>query len=208
MADHDAPLPIPNEPATEPQTEPRTELQDVASLLLALNREIARLTAPQTDAGTDRGRAAAQRAQQARDRAAEIAERLARDQHRLREDDPGRMDMVSPLRLTSENLPGGLLVRVAGEVDLTNAARLEAYLDQARRRQGEPLVLDLSGLTFLDHRGLNVLLRAHVHAERHGGGLHLAALRAMPARLLEVAGAWRHLRWYPSVEDALTALTS
>ncbi|MFD0476479.1 STAS domain-containing protein [Nonomuraea thailandensis] len=66
-------------------------------------------------------------------------------------------------------------------------------------------MLDLSELTFLGGGALRVLPRAHAVAEQHGTGLYLAAVRAAPARLLELTGAWRHLRWYPSVEHALAA---
>ncbi|MFC4016177.1 STAS domain-containing protein [Nonomuraea purpurea] len=64
----------------------------------------------------------------------------------------------------------------------------------------------MSELTFLDSHGLSALVRAHAVAERHGGGLHVAALRAVPARLLEVTGVSRRLHWYPSVEHALAAI--
>ena len=60
-------------------------------------------------------------------------------------------------------------------------------------------MLDPSELIFMDCRGLSVLLRAHALAKRDGGGLRLAAVRAAPARLLDITGAWRHLPWYPSV---------
>ncbi|MFB4283917.1 hypothetical protein ACBJ59_52115 [Nonomuraea sp. MTCD27] len=50
---------------------------------------------------------------------------------------------------------------------------------------------------------MSVLLRAHARTEQYGGGLRLAAVRAAPARLLQLTGAWRHLHCYLSVEHAL-----
>ncbi|TYB56983.1 hypothetical protein FXF51_41605 [Nonomuraea sp. PA05] len=61
-----------------------SEFQDLASVLLPLNREIARTAALQAGAAAQRARAAAQRAQQARERARHIAERLAQVRRRLR----------------------------------------------------------------------------------------------------------------------------
>ncbi|GAA2212859.1 hypothetical protein GCM10009850_083210 [Nonomuraea monospora] len=61
-----------------------SDFQDLASVLLPLNREIARSAALQAGAAAQRARAAAERAQQARDRAHHIAERLAQVRRRLR----------------------------------------------------------------------------------------------------------------------------
>nr|SBO97840.1 hypothetical protein BN4615_P7356 [Nonomuraea gerenzanensis] len=95
-----------------------------------------------------------------------------------------------------------MLVSVRGEADLTNAARLES---EVRRHlvPGEPLVLDLSLLTFMDSNGLRALenLDAVVHAQ--GGTLHLAGVHGIAARLLQVTGVWSRLDIHSGVAGAV-----
>ena len=51
-----------------------------------------------------------------------------------------------------------VVVAVSGEVDLLTAPRLAAALDEARAAL---VVVDLSGVDFLDSSGLGVLVTAH-----------------------------------------------
>ena len=79
------------------------------------------------------------------------------------------------------------LVRVIGELDLSTSTRLENDLlrlihEGLRRR----LVLDLSGLTFLDSTGLRSLWRTRQHAQMAGAQLYLSAASAPVMRVLKV----------------------
>ncbi|MGI5281912.1 STAS domain-containing protein [Nonomuraea polychroma] len=114
---------------------------------------------------------------------------------------------MTPLNLDSRQLINGVLISVSGEIDTTNADQLESFAGQVRR-PGEPLVLDLSGLTFLDSTGLNVLLRLNSTAQEQGGGLHLAALRKIPARLLKITGVDRAMQIHANVDEAIAALAA
>jgi anti-sigma B factor antagonist len=53
------------------------------------------------------------------------------------------------------------VVAVTGEVDLYTAPRLWEALDSAIAGAPRQLIVDLSGVTFLDSSGLNVLVHAH-----------------------------------------------
>ncbi len=110
------------------------------------------------------------------------------------------------MRLAGRHLPGVSVITIAGEVDATTSADLETYLDQVRRRLDEHLIVDVSGLTFLDSSGLAVLLAAATLARVHGAGVHLAGLRPRVARLLEITGAERAVTVYDNVEQALAAV--
>jgi anti-anti-sigma factor len=63
-----------------------------------------------------------------------------------------RLEMLDIIRTRS---PG--LLRLAGEIDLSNAERLDRIL-RAEREEGLELSLDLSQVTFIDSTGLQVLL--------------------------------------------------
>ncbi|MFI1471360.1 STAS domain-containing protein [Streptomyces wuyuanensis] len=95
------------------------------------------------------------------------------------------------------------VVTPAGELDHHTAellrAPLEAALDQGRAR----LVVDCSHLEFCDSTGLNVLLGARLRAEAAGGGVHLAGMLPVVARVFEITGAEAVFTVHDSVEAAL-----
>jgi anti-sigma B factor antagonist len=61
---------------------------------------------------------------------------------------------------TSTDATGAPLITVAGEVDISNAAALEAAVAAATARTPERLIFDLAGLRFMDSAGIAVLLAA------------------------------------------------
>ncbi len=82
--------------------------------------------------------------------------------------------------------PGGLVIRAVresdafllslyGELDLASSHVLESRLQLAESSAAKLLVLDLSGLQFLDSTGLHTLLRAQ--ARWRAGGRKLSLLR-------------------------------
>ncbi|MEU1388905.1 MULTISPECIES: STAS domain-containing protein [unclassified Nonomuraea] len=112
---------------------------------------------------------------------------------------------MTPLLIDSWDTPGAVVVTVAGEIDTTNALRLQEYLTRAARA-GLPLVLDFAAMTFMDSKGLQVLVHLDDELRTLGSGLQLAAVQGIPARLLEITGVADFLTIHPSVDRALTAL--
>jgi anti-sigma B factor antagonist len=55
---------------------------------------------------------------------------------------------------------GATVVRISGEVDMSNADILRATIDPIAASDVEHLVFDLGGLQFIDSSGLTVLLAA------------------------------------------------
>ncbi|MEQ4722177.1 STAS domain-containing protein [Nonomuraea sp. B19D2] len=109
---------------------------------------------------------------------------------------------MTPLKLECRQLITGVLITIAGEIDCSNAGRLESYTTQ-RHLPRQPVVLDLSGLTFMDSSGLHALLR--LDAAARPPGLYLAAVHAMPARVLQITRVWDALNVHPTVEEAVEA---
>ncbi|SEG99747.1 anti-anti-sigma factor [Nonomuraea solani] len=112
---------------------------------------------------------------------------------------------MSPLSLNHCPLPAGVLITVAGELDVTNAGHLESSIGGARR-PGQPVVLDLGELTFMDSSGLHVLLRVHSGLHHEGATLHLAAVQDLPARILQITGVWDVLNIHADVAEATATL--
>ncbi len=55
---------------------------------------------------------------------------------------------------------GARVVRLVGEIDISNADALGRHLDRLLAVSGGPVVIDLAGLDFMDSSGIAMLLRA------------------------------------------------
>jgi len=78
---------------------------------------------------------------------------------------------------------------VCGEVDLASAPALEQTLRNAEREVTSEMVVDLSGVTFMDSTGLHLLLDARDRASHRGYRLRYRNIPAQAERLFEIAGS-------------------
>ena len=88
------------------------------------------------------------------------------------------------------SLPGGCLVRITGDIDLTSApelATLEMELEGAAQ-----VVLDVAGLDYSDTTFLRFLLRLRAHANKtEHAAVRLVGVRRNLQRVLDVTGLSR-----------------
>lgn len=112
--------------------------------------------------------------------------------------------MGTELEVSVRRLAGCTLIRLTGEVDITTSGRLEKSFAEARN-PGTPVVVDLSGMSFLDSTGLSVLLQAHAVGEQEGEPLHLAGLQPTPSRVIGLTGVDRLFHLHDTLEEALAA---
>lgn len=96
------------------------------------------------------------------------------------------------------------VVTPAGELDHHTAELLREPLETAVDQGLSRLVVDCSRLEFCDSTGLNVLLGARLKAEAAGGGVHLAGMRPVVARVFEITGAEAVFVVHPTLQDALS----
>jgi anti-sigma B factor antagonist len=94
------------------------------------------------------------------------------------------------------------LVELAGEADVTNSDALRELLDAEVAKQPRTMIIDLSGLRFMDSSALHVILKANRTMDRHGGVLALASPREPVAKMLRLTAADQLLPVYPSVREA------
>ncbi|MFE6665953.1 STAS domain-containing protein [Streptomyces sp. NPDC057697] len=95
------------------------------------------------------------------------------------------------------------IVTPVGELDHHTADLLREPLERAVEQGRVRLVVDCSGLEFCDSTGLNVLLGARLKAEAAGGGVHLAGMLPVVARVFEITGAEAVFTVHDSLEAAL-----
>ena len=94
--------------------------------------------------------------------------------------------MSSPFDVTIQEQGDAVRVSLSGELDISSAPRLQD--DLARVEAGEPatIVLDLSGLDFMDSTGLRLLIGADSRARSAGRRLVLIQGNEMVQRVLRV----------------------
>jgi anti-sigma B factor antagonist len=96
---------------------------------------------------------------------------------------------------------GHAVVGLRGELDVTDAAGVTEAL--AGVAAGHPdIIIDLTGLEFIDCCGLWALTRAREQASRAGGRLLLAAPQQLVLRVLALTGLADVFSVHASVEQA------
>jgi anti-sigma B factor antagonist len=93
----------------------------------------------------------------------------------------------TPFQLTTASIEGTVFVTATGELDIATAPRLQAVLAEASA-QGGTLVLDMSGLAFIDSTGIRVLLLAWQESQRDGFNLRLTRGSDAVMRAFELVG--------------------
>jgi len=74
-----------------------------------------------------------------------------------------------------------------GEIDLHVSPRLERALTSIIKRQPPCVVVDLSGVRFIDSSGLAVLIRALQDVQKYGGKLALSGMNENVRPIFEMA---------------------
>ncbi len=118
-----------------------------------------------------------------------------------RSNDPGRPG--SGLSITRRTVSGIEVAELHGELDLGTAHMIGALV----RENDAALVLDVSGLGFLDVTGARALLEARLEARRARQGFALVCPQEAPAfRILRLTGMIGRGRVYRQLADAIAEL--
>ena len=100
--------------------------------------------------------------------------------------------------------PAGRINHVSSD-DFGNALR--PHMERCSAAQ-DRLVLDMSRLEYISSAGLRVLMLARKQAQAQGGALVVAALGPMLREIFEISRFSAVLDVYPSVREALAAVSS
>jgi anti-sigma B factor antagonist len=90
-----------------------------------------------------------------------------------------------------------------GELDLANAPRLKAALIDALSDGDREVVLDLSGVSFIDSTSLRVLIEAQ-HRWHESAAFAIACRDKNVLRIFKIAGFDLGFEIYPTLEEALS----
>ena len=86
-------------------------------------------------------------------------------------------------------MPSEHRLHPSGELDMLLADDLrKEWLPAVEQLRPDRLVIDLSGVTFLDSSGLGLIVALHKLQERHGGSVVLSGPQRAVRRVLEISG--------------------
>ena len=94
------------------------------------------------------------------------------------------------------------MLAASGEIDI---AAVPTFRDQLRRLVDDgssSIVIDLSGVRFIDSAGLRVLVDGLTRARRRDADLRVACPNASLRRTFEISGLDKVMNVHESVEDA------
>jgi anti-sigma B factor antagonist len=103
--------------------------------------------------------------------------------------------------LSTREFDGHVVVTLGGELDLVDAAGVAAALVTVAARAPE-IIVDLTGLEFIDSSGVAALARGRKLARQAGGDLLLAAPRQQVLRVLAITRQVDDFSVHASVEEA------
>lgn len=106
-------------------------------------------------------------------------------------------DLPKPggLEISSDFDGGTVRVSLRGELDLAGSQQMEDSLAEIDGSDPSRVIVDLSGLAFIDSTGLRLLLQADARARERGYDLVLRPGAPPVQRVFEVTGALDVLRF-------------
>ena len=119
-------------------------------------------------------------------------------QYALQLMDSARLELQQGPDSGNENV----VTRLNGKLSLET---VNSFLQTMRKEPAQHLVLDMSGVAFLDSSGVGALVSLFVTRKHAGKTLALANLTKQAMAVLQVVGILKLIPTYPSVEAAVSA---
>lgn len=115
--------------------------------------------------------------------------------------------MASPLRVETERHTSAdqIYLKVIGEIDIYTVATLKRAVNDLIASGQTDIVLDVSGVTFMDSSGFGILLSACRRVRPQGGRLALVRPNPVIGRMLRLTRLDSIIPTYDSVDSAMAA---
>jgi anti-sigma B factor antagonist len=111
-----------------------------------------------------------------------------------------------PEIITASNpLKDGVLVALTGEIDLSRAPLLRAELMEAIAGSPKRLIIDLSGVPYMDSSGVATLVEVFQRQRKHQGAMYLCAMQPKVKSIFEIARLDSVFKILPDAEAAKSA---
>ncbi|MEV6701789.1 STAS domain-containing protein [Streptomyces sp. NPDC051453] len=110
--------------------------------------------------------------------------------------------MQPAIRISHRELNGWTVVEAIGEVDVSTALQIRAYVLKLLEEGREHFVLDLSHVPFLDSMGLGIIVAITKRIRAREGSLHLVCFDEHVLKVFWICDLRRVYRFYDSVAQA------
>jgi anti-anti-sigma factor len=117
------------------------------------------------------------------------------------------MTMGDELSVTVRSERGVAIAAVTGDIDMSTVPGLRERLIELAE-SGQPLIIDLNRVTFIDSAGLGALVGVARRAAVRGGSLHAVCSRPQTRKLLWLTGVDRRIPLTATVDGALTLMAA
>lgn len=106
---------------------------------------------------------------------------------------------------TTVSASGATVIAPTGRLDMVAAPGLKTLVQSAVSAGTTPVVVELSGVQFMDSTGLGALISGLRTTRQAGSDLRIAGATSQVLAVLAMTRLDQVMRPYPSVEDALRA---
>ena len=106
---------------------------------------------------------------------------------------------------TTRTNSAATIVDATGRLDMLAAPQLKALIQTAVTNGEIPVVIDLSGITFMDSTGLAALISGLRITRQAGSDLRIAGATSQVLSVLQMTGIDRILQPYANTDEALHA---
>lgn len=107
------------------------------------------------------------------------------------------------LSLAIASVGARTVLKVAGEVDVSSAPQLQDKLADLVETAGDGLIVDLSGVSFIDSTGLGVLVGARNRSAELNRSIDVVVASERVLKLFRITGLDSVFDIHPSVDDAV-----
>jgi anti-sigma B factor antagonist len=104
---------------------------------------------------------------------------------------------------TEDNIP---VVSITGDVDLESSPKLRDFLKPLSSKKTPALLLDFSGVNYIDSSGLATLIEYFQSVQSFKGKLALACLSPRVKNVFEIVRLEQIFSLHPDIPSALAAL--
>lgn len=115
------------------------------------------------------------------------------------------MKAPQPLSIVNDTVNGQPLVRVAGEIDLNSSPAFRTGLLSLLERKSQLIILDLTGVTYVDSSGVGTIVEMKRRADRGGTKVVLFGLQPRVRSIFEITRLDKFLAIVGTLEEAKSA---
>ncbi|MCY6353896.1 anti-sigma F factor antagonist [Clostridium sp. ZS2-4] len=108
------------------------------------------------------------------------------------------------MNISFENKGDKLIVYMLGELDHHSAEEVRNKVDDRLERENySKLIMDFSGVTFMDSSGIGVVIGRYKKIAAKKGKIYVTKVNGSVKRVFELSGMFKIIPLYDSIEQAL-----